>query len=122
MTRSELILLRSRRRSERARARLYGSLGMLQARLRPSALAGEATTRLREAVDDFADDAISLVKERPGYVAGIIIAIIVYLLRGSIWQRIVAMFSKDEATDPGSDVFDEESRRAARHAGVEDES
>ncbi|MGE5722161.1 MAG: DUF3618 domain-containing protein [Sphingomonadales bacterium] len=70
--------------AERARKRLASTLGELQQRLKPGALAGQAWSGVREKGSEIADDAVEAVRERPAATAGVLAAFALFLARGQI--------------------------------------
>lgn len=107
MSRTAQELARARMRALTARTRLTGTLVELQTRLRPGALLEEAFEELREKTAEMADEAVSMVKERPGTAAGIVAAVLIYIFRGPLWDVLTDMFSRGEATDPASSEFED---------------
>lgn len=101
MNREEIRLLRARRESAAARARLTGTLVELQNRLKPKALIEEALEDLREKADEIAADAIETVKQRPFTTAAIVLAVLAWVFRAPILSALGDLVDKVKATRTG---------------------
>lgn len=64
-----------------ARARLDGTLGALQLRLRPASLAGEAWDGVKDKSADLADGALQAVRKRPAAASVAVGALALFLAR-----------------------------------------
>jgi hypothetical protein len=95
----ELRLLRARRASTAARARLTGTLVELQHRLRPKVLFDDAVEEVREKADEIVRDAIDAAKQRPVAAAAIVLGIVAWLFRGKLASLVESVFSRLKATD-----------------------
>ena len=75
-------------RSAAARARLALTLGELQARLSPKALARDAVQELKETGQELARDGVAAAKRHPLTIGGAAAGIIVFLLRRPLGKLI----------------------------------
>lgn len=97
----------AKRNSVTARARLDGTLGALQHRLRPGNLAGEAWDRVKDKSADLADGALQAVKKRPGAVSAVVGALALFLAREPLKRGLSRLISGDE-DEEGNDRDDAE--------------
>lgn len=99
-----------RKRSEAAdaRARLTGTMLQLQQRLKPAALINEAVGEMREKVAELSQEGIEMARSRPVAVAGIGVALLVYVFRGMLWSKLVAAFSRRRETVSDAGEFQDE--------------
>jgi hypothetical protein len=74
----------AKRESDEARARVASTLGELQQRLKPKALANQAWSGVREKSGEIADDAVQAVKDRPVAASGLAVAFMLFLAREPI--------------------------------------
>lgn len=94
--RAAISLERAQREAEMARARLASTLAALQERLRPSALANQAWTEVRDKSSELADEAVEAVKQRPLAASGLIAGVILYLARQPLMSAASRLWSKDD--------------------------
>ena len=121
MKETERVLLRARLESERARARLTGTMVEMQNRLRPAALIEEAVDELREKASESAKEALAFVKARPVTAAGIVAAALVYLFRARLFNAMMAIFSRARETADADQEFHDESDSAVPAGTMENE-
>jgi hypothetical protein len=81
-------------RSVQARQRLAGTLGEIQARLNPKALAREAAQELRDAGENLAHEGLQAARRHPLTIAGVVAAIGLFAARRPI--RRLFTRAKDE--------------------------
>ncbi|MDX3885444.1 MAG: DUF3618 domain-containing protein [Sphingomonas sp.] len=94
----EADIANARARAAAARARLGGTLGEIQARLNPKALAREAWDELREHGEELAAEALAAAKEKPARTAAIAGGVALFLARKPIVRGIMHLLAKrDEA-------------------------
>ncbi len=96
-------LERAQREAETARARLASTLAALQERLRPSALANQAWTGVRDKSSELADEAVEAVKQRPVAASGLVAAVVLYLARQPLLSAASRLWSKDDEEPAGRD-------------------
>ena len=89
----------AKREARRARRELDATLGALQLRLHPRALATDAWDGVKEKSGDLADSALGAVRERPAAVSMALGAAILFLARQPLRRAVGRMFSKEEAED-----------------------
>ncbi|MDB5697603.1 MAG: hypothetical protein JWN69_407 [Alphaproteobacteria bacterium] len=89
-------LERAQREAETARARLASTLDAVQERLRPSALANQAWTEVRDKGSELADEAVTAVKQRPVAASGLLVAFVLYLARQPLLSAASRLWSKDD--------------------------
>lgn len=89
-------LEQAKMRRERAQLRLAGTLGALQQRLKPTALAEQAWSGVRDKSSELADDAIQAVKARPVAASGLIAAFALYLAREPIMSAASRLLGRGE--------------------------
>lgn len=82
-----------------ARARLDGTLGALQHRLRPGNLAGEAWGGVKDKSADLADEALQAVKKRPAAVSAAVGLLALFLARAPLKRGIQRLVSGDDGED-----------------------
>ena len=92
----------AKREAEAARRRLETTLGALQLRLRPRALATEAWDGVRGKGSDLADSALGAVKERPAAASLALGAFALFLARDPLKRAVGGMFAKGQ-TENGAD-------------------
>jgi len=97
----------ARRNQVRAKARLDGTLGALQHRLRPGNLAGEAWDGVKDKSADLAEGALQAVKKRPGTVSMAVGVFALFLARGPL-TRAVGRYISGDGTDEGNERGDAE--------------
>ncbi len=85
-----------------AKARLDGTLGALQLRMRPANLAGEAWDGVKDRSADLADGALQAVKKRPAAVSVAIGAFALFLAREPLKRAVTRLLSDgNEESDDG---------------------
>ena len=105
----ELELERARYEAEQAKKKFASTLGGLQYRLKPATLANNAWEGVRDkssimaddakqAVNGIADEAITVVKERPGIASGVAAAQFIFLAREPLWRLVSKPFRHQEDT------------------------
>jgi hypothetical protein len=94
--RATAALERAQREAEMAHARLASTLAALQERLRPSALANQAWTEVRDKSSELADEAVEAVKQRPLAASGLVAAVVLYLARQPLLSAASRLWSKDD--------------------------
>ncbi|RJF91340.1 hypothetical protein [Sphingomonas cavernae] len=114
MSRTERELVRARQEATRARSQLTGRLVEIQGRLKPSALIEELVEDLREKADELTQEGLALVKERPVATAGVAVTLLAWFFRGTLWDALIAAFSRDEATQAAPEEFQPGNRRTQR--------
>ena len=75
-------------RAEAARARLFGTLGQVQTRLKPANLAQDAVDSAAQGVASVARKGVDAARARPVAAAGIVGAIGLFLARGWIGNML----------------------------------
>lgn len=88
----------AKREAEAARRRLSSTSGALKARLKPSALANDAWTGVREKSTGLADDAVQAVKDRPLTASGVVAGLALFLARDSVWATVRGLFRREDET------------------------
>ncbi len=86
----------AKRDAEHAKRRLASTSGALKARLKPSALANEAWTGVREKGSELADDAVQAVKDRPLTASGVVAGLALFLARDSVWSTVRGLFRRED--------------------------
>src|SRR3712207_1932935 len=89
----------AKREAEAARRRLETTLGALQQRLHPKALANEAWDGVREKSNDLAENTMHAVKQRPGTVSMALAAFTIFLARKPIRRTVTRLFAGEEEDD-----------------------
>jgi succinate dehydrogenase hydrophobic anchor subunit len=82
--------------SERARRRLASTVGAIQQRLSPSAVANHAWTGIRDKGSEIADDAVEAVKSRPAVASAAVAAFVLFLARGRIASTASRLLSREK--------------------------
>jgi len=98
MKKTELRLLRARRRAEVARTRLTGTMVEMQSRLRPAALIEDAMGELREKAGEASRDALAYARSQPVATVGIFAALAAYVFRDRLIDAALGLFSRGKAT------------------------
>jgi len=93
MKRESREIERSRRAVEAARHRFTGTLGEVQARLAPDALAQEAWRNARERGEQAARDTLAAARARPALSATLAGLLLLYCARRPLWWLAARMFS-----------------------------
>lgn len=86
----------AKREAERARQRLASTSGALKARLKPSALANDAWTGVRDKGTELADDAVQAVKDRPLTASGVVAGLALFLARDTVWSAVRGLFRRED--------------------------
>ena len=92
-------LERAKFEAELAKKRLSATLSTLQERLRPSSLANEAWSGVKEKSNELADTTIQAVKDRPAAVSGVVAAIAIFLARHPLMSAAGHLFGGDDNDD-----------------------
>lgn len=92
-------LARAKTEAEIAKKRLTSTMNELQQRLRPSALASDAWSGVKDRGGELADTTIQAVKDRPAAASGIAAAVIIFLARNPLGSLIGKMFSGENNKD-----------------------
>jgi hypothetical protein len=79
-----------------ARARLDGTMGALQQRLRPGNLAGEAWDGVKDKSADLADGALQAVRKRPAAVSVAVGALALFLARDPLKRGLARLVAGSE--------------------------
>lgn len=91
-------LERAKVEAEMAKKRLTSTMGALQYRLKPSTLANDAWSGVKEKSGELTDSALQAVKDRPVTASSILAAFLIFLARDPLWA-MVARFFEDEDDD-----------------------
>ena len=105
----ELEIEKAQYEAEQAKKQFASTLGGLQYRLKPANLANHAWEGVRDksstmaddakhAVNGIADEAIAVVKERPGIASGVAAALFIFLAREPLWRLVSSPFRHQEDT------------------------
>jgi hypothetical protein len=86
----------AQRNVEMARRRMESTLGALQLRLHPKALANDAWDGVRDKSNDLADTALGAVKERPATASVALAAFVVFLARNPLRRAISRFFAGEQ--------------------------
>ena len=97
----------AKRKAVRAKAELDRSLAVVQHRLAPGTLAGEAWDGVKEKSADLAEGALEAVKSRPKAVSIALGAFALFLARAPIKRAVTRLISSDDEDD-GNDGEDAE--------------
>jgi ElaB/YqjD/DUF883 family membrane-anchored ribosome-binding protein len=86
----------AKRDAEQARQRLASTSGALKARLKPSALANDAWSGVRDKSTELADEAVQAVKDRPLTASGVVAGLALFLARDSVWSTVRGLFRRED--------------------------
>lgn len=89
-------LAEAREREKQAQARLFATLGTVQARAKPARIAGEAWDGARNAVGSAAGKAADAVKKRPGTIAAVGSALALFVFRKKIASAVTSRFGRNK--------------------------
>jgi ElaB/YqjD/DUF883 family membrane-anchored ribosome-binding protein len=92
---------------EIAKRRFSSTVGAVQYRLKPATIANQAWSGVRDkgsvaadgaihSVNEAADGAVKVVKDRPVAASGVAAAVLVFLLRAPLWRAAKGLFSAPE--------------------------
>ncbi len=90
---------RAKREAEEARRRLDTTIGALQQRLNPKTLATDAWDGVKEKGNDFTDNALQVVKDRPATVSMALAAFTLFLARRPIGRAVSRLWAEEEQPD-----------------------
>ena len=88
---------RAKIEAERARKRLGSTMGALQQRLKPGALADQAWSGVKDRGGEIADEAMDAVKARPAATAGVIAAFLLFLARRPIVSGASRLWNRNQS-------------------------
>jgi hypothetical protein len=88
-----------------ARARLDGTIGALQHRMKPANLAGEAWDGVKEKGADLAEGALDATRKHPAAVAALLGALGLFLAREPIRRGIGRLVSGEESDGEGEELI-----------------
>jgi hypothetical protein len=92
-------LVAAKAQADAARARLMDTVAVLQQRLKPATIAGNAWEGVKEKTGDMAGDAVDAVKARPVVVSTALAAFALFLARSPIKSAVSRLLSSDEEDD-----------------------
>ncbi|HEY0413210.1 MAG TPA: DUF3618 domain-containing protein [Allosphingosinicella sp.] len=92
-------LVRATQEAERAKARLLETVSLLQHRLSPGTIAGNAWEGVKEKSGEIAEDAVEAVKARPVAVSAGLAAFALFLARTPIRSAMSRLFSSGPDED-----------------------
>jgi hypothetical protein len=95
---------RAQARADAARARLASTMGALQQKLNPRTLMLDAWSEVRERGHELGDVAIKTARERPVAAVSLIVALVAFLARGSIWDLLRHALFERKADETAGDV------------------
>jgi hypothetical protein len=93
-TKPEQKIEAARMEAERARRRFGATATVVQQRLKPGALAGEAWTGVKDKGSEMADGAVEAVKARPAATAGAVAALFLFLARRPIMSGATRLWEQ----------------------------
>lgn len=104
-------IARARGEADEAKARLMATVEEAKARLAPGTLASNAVQSAKDRSIVLADEAVTVVKERPGLSAGIATAAALYIARKPLASAMRGFFESRDRDD--NTIHDNGSRRKA---------
>jgi hypothetical protein len=113
-------IMLAKAQAEAAHLRLSSTMAALQLRLRPSSLANQAWTGVREKSGEIADDAVQAVRERPAVATGAIAAFLLFLAREPILSAASKLMARNGKAEPEPEETDKGSSRQRRDAAVKE--
>jgi hypothetical protein len=112
MKKPEAELARAQYEALQAKKRMMSSVGALQYRLKPATIANQAWEGVRGKTNHawegvrgkssgLAEDALQVVKERPGAASGVLAAIVIFLARHPLLRAASAIVGRGHQEDEG---------------------
>lgn len=99
MKKPEADLARAQYEALQARKSLASTAAALQYRLKPQTIVNTAWEGVRDRSSLMADDALQVVKDRPGAASGVMAALVIFLARNPLLRLLSRIFSRKRRED-----------------------